>query len=253
MAMNQHLINEFNKDLQHGAVICIFEEPDLWDELLQGGIYEEGPFGDIEVDVLSFLETHPKYDYFDIPSRNFESINLQGHELTYEISFTVDLPEAKVGFNWDDVGEDEEPEEELVDIQGVAIVTARYENWKINSIHCFITSGESEEDRAYELWPNNEMPDRFGGEWGMVEESLSDFEWKHLTSLLEVKMSTLDRQFHIDKWNAIQKDLWLKTCNKIKCDKNDVSKFIKFGKFFYDFVNKNDETPTVNQILKVIK
>ncbi len=88
----------------------------------------------------------------------------------------------------------------------------------------------------------------------ILEKFLSeDNEWQNMQMLLEVQLSTTMRQYNIKKWNDEQKKLWLKVVDKLKIDKNNVQMFLKFGQEFYDYVNRNDETPTVKQMIGALK
>jgi len=69
-----------------------------------------------------------------------------------------------------------------------------------------------------------------------------------MQSLLEAKLSSIVKQQDLKKWNKIQKELWVKTTQKLGIDRNDIDKFFKFGEFFYDFVSKYNKTPTLKQI-----
>jgi len=80
-----------------------------------------------------------------------------------------------------------------------------------------------------------------------------DNKWQNMQMLLEVQLSTTMRQYNIKKWNDEQKKLWLKVVDKLGIDRNNVEMFLKFGQEFYDYVNKNDETPTVRQMIRIIK
>lgn len=144
--------------------------------------------------------------------------------------------------------------DEFKNLKGWVNIIALYENFELVQIIATITNGEfgNETENNYELWPHNDFPKSFNGEFGYQAE-MNDFDWKHLTSLLEVKMSVLDRQYDMKKWLNIQKILWLKICNKKKYNINDITKFLKFGKFFYDYVNKNHKSPSVNQVIGNIK
>ena len=72
---------------------------------------------------------------------------------------------------------------------------------------------------------------------------------KFIDVLLESALNINVRVANINKWNTIQKNLWKKLVDSKKVEKNDVDIFLKFAKFFYSFVEKNGETPTIKQIL----
>jgi len=72
-------------------------------------------------------------------------------------------------------------------------------------------------------------------------------------NLIESVLSLEVRTKNIEKWNLIQKDLWKKLVDKDDVERNDINKFLKFAKFFYSFVEKNNETPTIKQIEKELK
>jgi len=65
--------------------------------------------------------------------------------------------------------------------------------------------------------------------------------------LLEIKISASLKQKDIKKWLGYQKSLWADLVNKDNINKNDTKTFFKFGEFFYDYVKKNGETPTLKQ------
>ncbi len=75
-----------------------------------------------------------------------------------------------------------------------------------------------------------------------------DYLNEDMQSLLEAQLSTIVKQSDLKKWNNIQKDLWIKTTKKLNIDKNDIDKFFKFGRFFYEFVSKYNKTPTIKEI-----
>lgn len=66
-------------------------------------------------------------------------------------------------------------------------------------------------------------------------------------ALFEIKISASLKQKDIKKWLGYQKDLWGDLVKKDNIDRNDTKTFFKFGEFFYDYVKKHKETPTLKQ------
>ena len=168
--MEQKLIDEFARDLQHAHLECLFEEPGLWESIqTDNSLYEEGPYVNIGVDVSDFIETLPMNNHMDLAGYQFENLNIWGGEVTYECSSNVTLKDAKIRYNWDDVEEEDEPEEEFEDLQYQPIIIhVRYDDWKLTKIDCRVLVDDGEHE--YSLWPEYNFPDSFSGKFGEIEE-----------------------------------------------------------------------------------
>jgi len=250
--VNNELLNEFNKDLHLGMLKLVFKDIDGYYDMIDSSGNQE-MLEDIEVDIYHFIEEKSNNYSFDIPTLEFYNCYLQDKDrglFYYSEVVKMYLTDAKVKHNWreDEDGEYiyDENEDEYEDIEADAIITAHYKNWQLDKINIDIEREDKSD--TYEMWPANRIPT-----WkGEIEYFDEELKWNKLQALLEVKLSTLVRERDIKRWNDIQKDLWLKTIEKLSIDKNDVHKFLKFGKFFYDYVNRNNETPTIRQIAKIL-
>jgi len=54
------------------------------------------------------------------------------------------------------------------------------------------------------------------------------------------------------QWMKRQSDLWKQFCEKKKCNRNDVEKFKKFGRFFDKFYKKTHHFPQLKDIEKIL-
>jgi len=56
----------------------------------------------------------------------------------------------------------------------------------------------------------------------------------------------------LERWNALQKVIWLELCAIQRWDRNDVTRFMKFAKFFDYFYSINKQFPTPAESLDAI-
>lgn len=65
-------------------------------------------------------------------------------------------------------------------------------------------------------------------------------------------METSIRRTDLHKWLKVQRELLEKLIEKGELDRKDVTTFIEFGQFFFDYVDEHHRSPTLREVEKAL-